>query len=136
MKQTQSDKELDQMVEETIANGDIAQMFDKMINDMKEKMATAKDGEVSEYAEMIKELEADKEEMLEGLIVGSPQYIKDEQTVQVISISTGIILASVAAFLLMRTRNIVGKSKMKIAGWILGGLGISMMGLFLSQMFL
>ena len=118
-------------VQEMITND-----FDKMIAKAKEEIASASDEVKSEYEELLAELEADKQEMLEGTVVGSEQWQKDELFMHQFSIGAGIVMAGVGGFLLFKARKAIDKSKAKIAGWLLAGLGVGIVALHLAQMFL
>ena len=109
--------------------------FDKMLDGMRAKF-TSSDPEVqAELDEVLKELEADKIELQQGVIEGSPQYIKDELFMHQFSIGAGVVMAGVGTFLLIKARKVIGKSKAKIAGWILAGLGVGIVGLHIAQLF-
>ena len=117
------------------AYAEIEADFDKMITKEKEKMASAKEGNKGFHAEMIELLEVDKQEVLEGTIVGSPQYLKDEQFMHVFSLSAGAVMAAVGAVLLIKARKTFDAGKKKIIGWSLAGLGVGMIGLHLVEMY-
>jgi len=129
-----SQKQLEQAEE---AREDITTMYDKMMDKARESLEKAGDNvEIrAEYEELLAELEADKQELLEGTIVGSPQYLKDEFTMHVASMSIGAVMTIVGGVLLVKTRKVIGITKKKIAGWILAGLGIGIVGLHIAQMF-
>jgi len=128
----------EQLTQAEEAREGITTMYDKM----KEQARAARDkaGENSElraeYEELLRDLEEGEQELLEGTIVGSPQYLKDEFTMHVASISIGVIMVTVGAILLVKTRKALDRSRKKIAGWILAGLGIGIVGLHLVEMFL
>ena len=112
----------------------IADDFDKLISSFEEKLDSVIDEERDEYLQIIEELKADKQEIIEGSIVGSPQYLKDEFTMHVASISIGFVMAVVGGVLLVRARKVIGASKLKIAGWLAAGLGLGIIGLHVVQM--
>ena len=116
------------------ATEQITKDYDKIIDFFKKQMDSATGELELEYADMIEELEADKQEMLEGTIVGSPQYLKDEQFMHMFSISAGVVMSAVGTFLLIKARKVIGSSKAKIAGWILAGLGVGIVALHIIQM--
>ena len=118
------------------AHDGIGTTFDKIIAGFETQMEKAKDEEAkAEYAEIIEELKADKLELQEGLVVGSEQYMKDELFMHQFSIGAGIVMAGVGGVLLFRARKVIGKTKAKIAGWILAGLGVATIGLHIFQLF-
>ena len=135
-KQEQAEVLLPQTEEEQKKYDEIGANFDKMIDGMKSIGARFIDSDSEIYGdfnEIIEELEADKLEMQEGVIVGSEQWQEDVFMHQV-SLGAGVVMAGVGGVLLFKARKVIGNTKAKIAGWILAGLGVGIVGLHIVQL--
>lgn len=132
---------------ETGAKEDIASTFGEIKDDLtgelaeigselKEEFAGMLDEFNEEKEEMFLELEAEQQEAQESLEVGSVQHQRDDLITNVSSISMGLIMAVIGTVLLVKTREVVGPCKKKVAGWILAVLGVGTVCLFLVQMLL
>ena len=135
VKQEKTEALQPQTAKEQEAYDAIGADFDKMIAGIKDKLTSEHPEVQAEFDEIVAELEADKLELQEGVIEGSPQYLKDELFMHQFSIGAGVVMAGVGGVLLFRARKVIGKTKAKIAGWILAGLGVATIGLHIAQLF-
>ena len=97
-----------------------------------DKMTESIDAKMENIESTMEKIEA----TIEGVEVGSPEYQKEEFISNVFNLSAGLVMAVIGSVLLMKARKIEGKSKKKIAGWILLGLGVATVAFSIAQFFM
>ena len=97
-----------------------------------DKMTESIDAKMEKIESTMEKIEA----TIEGVEVGSAEYQKEEFVSNVFNLSAGLVMAVIGSVLLMKARKIEEKSKKKIAGWILLGLGVATVAFSIAQFFM
>ena len=121
---------------ETDKNSEVKEMDKKQTEINQEQAMEEQEGKIEKMMDSIDAKMEKIEATIEGVEVGSAEYQQAEFITNVASGSAGIIMAVIGAVLLMKARKIEGKSKKKIAGWILLGLGAAAVVSAALQMFI